>query len=57
MNFMNFLLNHIVSSSTLVGTSTLCEMRGVNSSTVLEYFTALSVFRPEHQIWSTKHMC
>jgi len=39
MNFINSLLNHIVLSSTFVGTSTLCEMIGVNSNTVLKYFT------------------
>jgi len=39
MNFINYLLNHIVLSSSVVVTSTLCEMIGVNRNTVLEYFT------------------
>ena len=38
MNFINTLLNHIVLSNTVVGTSTFCDMIGVNSNTVLEYF-------------------
>jgi len=30
MNFINYLLNHIVLSSAVVVTSTLCKMTGVN---------------------------
>jgi len=39
MNFMNSLLNHILLSSAVVVTSTVCKMIGVNRNTVLEYFT------------------
>jgi len=39
MNFINSLLNHIVLSSVVVVTSTLCKMIGVSRNTVLEYFT------------------
>jgi len=40
MNFMNSLLNHIVLSSSVVVTSILCTMIGVNRNAVLEeYFT------------------
>jgi len=38
MNFINSLLNHIVLSSDVVVTSTLCMMIGINRHTVLEYF-------------------
>jgi len=53
MNFIDSLFNHGIVHYCCRDVYSL-SMTGVNRNTVLEYFTFL--FRPKHQIWSTKHM-